>query len=175
MPARFSEVVRANIPGATDDDIELLRALYPFPSNLPEFLAWDYTTDICWTCNSANIASAFKHIGRRQLFAVPPGYHGLDLSYYFYDNVTIPLATQEDIDVAYASEAMLLQFMFRKDLTLPMDARFARKLSEWPVLGEGKVYANVTLAGFDFEPVAEFLQRRCEVIDAMVRDPKNGV
>jgi hypothetical protein len=175
MPTRFPEIVRANIPGATDQDVVALQALYPYPPDVPEFLAWDYTTDICWTCNVANIASAYKHIARRQLFAVPPGYHGQDLSYYFYDNVTIPLTTQEDIDVAYASEAMLLQFMFGRDLELPADARFARKLSEWPVLGDGEVYANVTLEGFDFEPVAEHLRQRCGVINTLVRDPAKGV
>lgn len=72
-------------------------------------------------------------------------------------------------------EAMLLQFMFRQDFELPADASFARKLSEWPVFGDGGVYANVTLEGFGFEPVAEHLQRRCEVINAIVQNPTNGV
>ena len=175
MPARFAEVVRANIPWASDDDIELLQSLYPYPPDLPEFLAWDYTTDIDWTCNTANIADAYKHIARRQLFSVPPALHGLDLSHYFYDNRTVPMSTQEDIDVAYASEATLLQFMFRQDLNLPRDVPLAKKLSEWPVVGEGDVYANVTLEGFGIGEVAEHLQLRCEVINGMVRDPSKGV
>jgi hypothetical protein len=65
--------------------------------------------------------------------------------------------------------------MFRNDLELPANARFARKLSDWPVFGEGGVYANVTLGGFQFEPVAEHLQQRCEVINGLVRDPTKGV
>lgn len=175
MPDRFPGVVRANIPGATDADIEALLAMYPCPPETPEYLAWDYTTDVDWTCNVANFAAAYKHIARRQLFSVPPGTHGLDLSYYFYDNVTIPLATQADIDLAYAAEAMLLQFMFREDFDLPATARFARKLSEWPVYGDGEVYTNVTLDGFDFEPVAEHLVQRCKLINSLIQDPNKGV
>ena len=175
MPDRFAEMVRANIPLATYEDIELLLRLYPFPPDFPEFLAWDYTTDVCWTCNTANIASAYKHIARRQLFSVPPGFHGQDLSYYFYDSRTVPMPSQDDIDITYAAEAMLLQFMFGRDFELPEDAPLAKHLSEWPVVGKGNVYANVSLQGFGIGEVADHLQLRCEVINGLVRDPSKGV
>jgi hypothetical protein len=175
MPSRFPEVVRANIPGATDQDIKSLQAMYPYPPDLPKKLAWDYTTDVDWSYNVANFASAYKNVARRQLFSVQPATHGLDIAYYFYDNRTVPMPSQADVDLAYATEAILLQFLFRQDFDLPVNASFAKKLSDWPVYGEGEVFANVTLSGFEIGAVPQDLRKKCDFIDALVRDPSKGV
>jgi hypothetical protein len=176
MPARFPEVVRGNIPNATDADISSFKDLYPYPPGLPEKLAWDFTTDIDWTCNVANIASAYKHIARRQLFSVPPALHGLDLMYYFYDEKTMSMANEEDVQLAEAAKAMLLQFMFGKDFELPTEAKFAKELSTWPVYGDEDVFANVTLdGGYEVGAVPPGLQKKCEAINALVMGPENGV
>lgn len=80
MPNRFPEIVRANIPNASNETVTKLRDLYSFPSELPEKLAWDYTTDVVWSCTVSNIAEAYSDRARRFVFSVPPATHGLDLS-----------------------------------------------------------------------------------------------
>jgi carboxylesterase type B len=80
MPNRFPEIVRANIPNASNETIETLLSLYPYPPELPEYLAWVYTTDIIWSCTVENIAAAYADRARRFVFSVPPSTHGQDLS-----------------------------------------------------------------------------------------------
>lgn len=80
MPNRFSDIVRANIPGISNSSIAKLQSMYMFQPELPEKLAWDYTTDIVFGCSAVNIASAYGERARRYLFSVPPATHGSDVA-----------------------------------------------------------------------------------------------
>lgn len=80
MPGRFPEIVRANMPGISNDSIADLQALYEYPAELPEKLAWDYTTDIVFGCSVAYIAGNNVERVRRYLFSIPPAFHGSDLA-----------------------------------------------------------------------------------------------
>jgi len=176
MPSRFQEIVRANIPHASDKVVQTLKSMYPYPPELPEKLAWDWTTDIIWTCTVTYIVQAYNSIARRYLFSVLPATHGLDLGYLFYsDNKTMPVPNQANIDVAHAAEGMLLQYIFRKDLPLPAGAPFVKQLSQWPDYGVREMIANITLSGFEFEAVPEFIDKRCAYINKLTQDPANGV
>lgn len=89
MPNRFPEIVRANIPNASDEAIQTLLSMYPFPKEIPETLAWEFITDIIWSCTTGNIAEAYGKIARRFLFSIPPATHGLDLSCKKIKNTTL--------------------------------------------------------------------------------------
>ena len=119
----------------------------------------------------ANIATAYKDVARRQLFSVPPAAHGLDLAYYFNNLVN---ATATDVALAEAASAMLLQFLFRQDLEVPSEHPFARRLSQWPLVGQHGILANVSLAGFQYEPEPANLHEKCK-INALVQHPTNRV
>lgn len=175
MPERFPEIVRGNIPNVTDEDVRKIEKMYTYPPELPEKLAWDYTTDVDWTCNVANVASAYKNVARRQLFSVSPATHGLDLMYQFYDNRTISLPSLRDVEIACASQAILLQFMFRRDFHLPAHARFAMKLSDWPFYGDGGVFVNFTIDGFKVGPVPQIMREKTKLINNLVQNPLKGV
>ena len=87
MPQRFPEIVRAHLPNATNSSIAKLQAFYPFPAELPEKLAWDYTTDVVWGCPAYNLAVAYKDRARRFVFSVPPAYHGADMACKLYESL----------------------------------------------------------------------------------------
>jgi hypothetical protein len=80
MPARFPDLVYGNIPNASNDSIAKLQSMYTYAAELPEKLAWDYTTDMVFGCSASNIALAYGDRARRFLFSVPPATHGLDIS-----------------------------------------------------------------------------------------------
>jgi hypothetical protein len=65
--------------------------------------------------------------------------------------------------------------MLRKDLPLPENAPLARKLSDWKTFGNEKTVANITLSGFEFGPVPDIIEKRCDFINALLQDPANGV
>ncbi|KAJ4301240.1 hypothetical protein N0V90_003331 [Kalmusia sp. IMI 367209] len=46
MPSRFPDLVRANIPNASNESIATLQSMYSYQTSLPEKLAWDYVTDV---------------------------------------------------------------------------------------------------------------------------------
>ena len=79
MPEGFPFLVRQILPTASDKSIAYIQSHYNFTDN-PSKLAWDWSTDVIFGCNAANIASAYaKHDGaRRYLFSAPPGIHGQD-------------------------------------------------------------------------------------------------
>ncbi|KAH7130073.1 lipase [Dendryphion nanum] len=173
MPERFPEIVRANIPNATNSSIERLLSLYPFSPELPQTLAWQYTTDVVWSCTVGYIADAYKDRTRRFVFSVPPGTHGLDLSYFFYDkNETTPIVST---DLAYASQHVLLQFMFGKELAVSENATLAIPIGLWKEFERNETIANITLGGFGIQPLDELTKRRCDYIYELIRDPANGV
>ncbi|KAF2119240.1 Carboxylesterase family-domain-containing protein [Lophiotrema nucula] len=71
MPARFPEVVRANIPNVSNESLATLSSRYPYPLELPEKLAWDWTTDVVFGCSAGNIAGAYGNKIRRFVFTIP--------------------------------------------------------------------------------------------------------
>lgn len=85
------------------------------------------------------------------------------------------MPTQADVDVAYAAESILLQYMFRKDLApLPGDT-FAKQLSQWPNYGTERTIANISLDGFWMGPVPKNIEKKCAYINSLIKDPSNGV
>ncbi|KAF2684898.1 putative lipase 1 [Lentithecium fluviatile CBS 122367] len=173
MPSRFPELVRGNIPSASNESIARLQSMYNYPPELPEKLAWDYTTDIVFGCTASNIAAAYSDRARRFLFSVPPATHGLDISYFFFaDNTTTPVV---DLGVALASESYLLQCMFRKDFSVNPNAPYARPLSEWPYAQSNETTANIAAGGYVFRPMGTDVRMRCAYINEILTDQRNGV
>lgn len=79
MPQAFGDLVRRVIPTATNETVADIQSYYDF-GETPEKLAWDWTTDIVFSCNAANAAAAYKDASRRYIFSVPPATHGQDLT-----------------------------------------------------------------------------------------------
>jgi hypothetical protein len=92
------------------------------------------------------------------------------LDFFFADNATTPVSS---VEIAYAAESILLQYMFRKDF--PSAAPFTKSLSEWPYYAANGTIANITLSGFEFEPVPDINAQRCAYINSLAQDPNNGV
>ena len=78
MPGAFGELVRRVLPTASNETIAEIQSHYDY-GDKPETLAWDWTTDMVFSCNSANLAAAYKDTTRRYIFSVPPAIHGQDL------------------------------------------------------------------------------------------------
>lgn len=90
-PAGFARLVRATLPGASDETVAGLRALYPASYADPAQLAWDWITDVNFACTAYHVAGAFADRTRRYVFSVPPAVHGMDafckllvLSFFFF-------------------------------------------------------------------------------------------
>jgi hypothetical protein len=84
MPAAFPGLVRRQIPNVSNEAIATIEARYPYPPDMPERLAIDWTTDIVFACNAFNVARAYGDRGRRLLFSVPPASHGSDVPCQYY-------------------------------------------------------------------------------------------
>lgn len=78
MPEAFGELVRRVLPTATNETIAEIQSNYQF-GDTPEKLAWDWTMDIVFSCNAANVAAAYRDVARRYIFSAPPATHGQDL------------------------------------------------------------------------------------------------
>lgn len=74
----FRTLVRRIFTTASNETIEYIQSHYDYAEN-PAKLAWDWTTDVIFGCNAANIASAFKDVASRYLFSAPPATHGQDM------------------------------------------------------------------------------------------------
>ena len=79
MPRRFPSLVRQIFRTASNRTIAEIESKYNFADN-PKKLAWDWTADVIFGFNAANIASAYRDCVRRYIFSVPPAIHGRDLS-----------------------------------------------------------------------------------------------
>ncbi|KAL1595854.1 hypothetical protein SLS60_009544 [Paraconiothyrium brasiliense] len=175
MPSRFSDLVRANIPNASDESIAKLHSLYYFSPDRPEKLAWDHITDIVFSCTASNIVKAYSDVARQYLFSVPPATHGmdltctLDLDFFYADKATTPVV---DLETAVSSGSYLLQFIFREDIKAPGPGT---DLSEWPVFGDGEVAAKITARGYTLGPLTKEVDQRCAYINELILDPQNGV
>ena len=78
LPEYFPTMVRQILSTASNQTIAYIQSQYDFAGN-PAKLAWDWTTDVIFACNAANIATAYKNRARRYIFSVPPAVHGQDL------------------------------------------------------------------------------------------------
>lgn len=80
MPKAFPALVRATAPNVSDEDIARIQALYNFPPELPQKLAWDWATDMTFACNAYHAANAYGNQAQRYAMSIPPGIHGLDMN-----------------------------------------------------------------------------------------------
>ena len=92
MPDYFPEYVRAVAPGVNDTTIELIQSLYEYPPDMPERLAWDFTTDMVFACNAYNAAKAYSCDAQRYTMSIPPATHGLDQSCMPFNSLTPALS-----------------------------------------------------------------------------------
>lgn len=79
MPEAFPDLVRKILPAASDATITSIEEHFPYPADLPEELAWDWTTAIIFECNAYNVANAFKRKTHRYIMSIPPATHGQDV------------------------------------------------------------------------------------------------
>lgn len=79
------------------------------------------------------------------------------------------------IETAYAAEHILLQYIFRRDITLNPNPSYTKLLSEWEYFEEDSTTANITEAGFELGPLADWYAERCAFVNNLIKDPTNGV
>lgn len=70
-------MVRQILSSESSETVAEIQSHYDFAGN-PAKLAWDWTTDVIFACNAANIAAAYANKTRRYIFSVPPAVHGQD-------------------------------------------------------------------------------------------------
>ncbi|KAK4119128.1 putative lipase 2 [Parathielavia appendiculata] len=159
MPENFPFLVRQIFTTASKKTITDMQSMYDFAGN-PARLAWDWTTDVIFACNAANIANAYQDRARRYIFSAPPAVHGQDLSYIFYaDQETTPA---EDVQATVVFRKNLLNFLYGCRI-------------DWPHYGRDKKITNVTATEFDTMPLPADLDARCQKVNKMVLDLANGV
>ncbi|SPN96553.1 uncharacterized protein DNG_00076 [Cephalotrichum gorgonifer] len=158
LPEAFPALVRQIFPTASNDTVAYIQSHYDFADN-PAKLAWDWTTDVIFACNAANVARAYKDGSRRYIFSVSPAIHGQDILYTFYtDQEATPVEKPGD---ARAFQRNLLDFLHGRDI-------------DWPIYGSENRVVNITLDGFDNVQLPDDLAARCEMINEVARDPENG-
>lgn len=79
LPEYFPTMVRQILSTASNETIADIESHYDFAGN-PAKLAWDWTTDVIFACNAANIVAAYRGRAKRYVFSVPPAVHGQDLN-----------------------------------------------------------------------------------------------
>ncbi|KAK4041356.1 lipase 1 [Parachaetomium inaequale] len=159
MPENFPFLVRQIFRTASNETVANIQSKYDFADN-PAKLAWDWTTDVIFACNAANMASAYRDHARRYIFSAPPAVHGQDLTYMFYaDQNTTPV---EDIEDTITFRKNMLSFLYGR--------RFG-----WPQYGPQKQITNITATEFESLPLPADLDARCRMVNEMVLDPASGV
>ena len=78
MPEAFPGLARRILRAASNETIAAVQSRYPYPPDLPEKLAWDWTGDVIFNCNAFNVAKAYSNLTRRYIMSIPPGDHTLD-------------------------------------------------------------------------------------------------
>ncbi|KAH8799813.1 putative lipase 2 [Xylogone sp. PMI_703] len=159
LPAYFPTMVRQILSTASNATVADIQSYYNYGSN-PAKLAWDWTTDVLFASNAANIAAAYSTKSRRYIFSIPPSIHGQDLSYYFYvDQETTPV---DNIEIARSMQKILLRFLYGHKI-------------DWPIYGADKQIINVTVNGYEYPLLPADLKARSDMINRVVLDPTNGV
>ncbi|CAM1506186.1 Fc.00g058270.m01.CDS01 [Cosmosporella sp. VM-42] len=159
LPEYFPTMVRQILQNASSDTVTEIQSQYHWGSN-PAKLAWDWTTDILFACNAYNFARAFPFRAYRYIMSIPPATHGFDLFFYFY--VDQDLTPVPDPTLAYEFQRRLLQFVHGKEIP-------------WHKYTEQETITNITDTGFNAAKLSEDLKDRCEMINKVVLDPRNGV
>jgi carboxylesterase type B len=108
--AALATFVRQSFPGVQDSVVDyVVTSLYPavYDGSQPYRNGLDRTifmiSELIFTCNSVYLAKAFGTNTYNYQFSVPPGLHGLDVAYTFYNgvsadpffNATVAIALQE--------------------------------------------------------------------------------
>ena len=107
-------------------------------------------------------------VSRSTLYSYADG----TIDFFFTDNTTTPVA---NIQTAYAAQAILLEYIFRKELPVKPDVPYPHSLHDWKHFGKDTDTANITEAGFEFVPYPDATARRCAYLNSLLEDPKNGV
>jgi carboxylesterase type B len=113
MPGYFPTLVRQIMPNANNETVAALLSNY-HPLE-PAQLAWDWTTDVIWACNSYNMANGMPEKSKRYIMSQPPAVHGQDLLRESHSH--------ERVDERYQQAAKAGQIIFttttRQHLWLP--------------------------------------------------------
>jgi carboxylesterase type B len=193
LPHAFPALVRETIPYAGNATIKRIQSLYKYRTDLPQKLAWDWATDMTFACNAYFTAKAYKNKARRYVMTIPPATHALDQScmlapvsplprpvvlfvvrlvltisqkdFFFQNNITTPV-----VDIALAKQ---FQEYVRRFVTGAKNLDFSG-LAPWPKYGAREASFNVTLDGFEVEKDFWDVNRRCEVLNEIFSDRKNG-
>ncbi|EEQ28242.1 hypothetical protein McanMca71_005942 [Microsporum canis] len=167
MPELFPYLVRGTIPHASDETVQKIQSLYSYPPDLPAKLGWDWVTDISYACNAYYTAKAYAQKAQRYVMSVPPATHALDQSYYFYqDNTTTPVTS-----VRLARE---FQEHVRRFITDGKNKKKFPSLEDFPTYGHSETIFNITLDGWKKERDYWETNRRCQILQEIIADPKNG-
>ena len=187
MPGAFPHFVRGTIPGASDETIERVKALYSYPPEHPEKLGWDWATDVVFACNAYFTAKEYMNQAQRYVMSIPPGSHGLDQSCMIpvskggRRRLRSSLLTQTDwfyqndriTRVANITIARQFQEYVRRFVTGGKNREYP-DLADWPRYGPKETVFDVTLDGFKRQEDYWEVNRRCQVLNEIFNDPKNS-
>ncbi|THC87654.1 hypothetical protein EYZ11_012901 [Aspergillus tanneri] len=164
MPAAFGDLVRAVFTTASNQTIQQIQDLFPFPSSKPEKLAWDWATSIIFACHSQSIAAAYPEIAHRYVMDIPPATHAQDLAYMFFlDNTTTPVT---NAPLVRQMQEYLLRFVA---------AHNATTASRFPVYGSDSKVTLLTETGLKVQRDPWVTNGVCDKLLTLMEEPENGV
>ncbi|KAJ6786238.1 hypothetical protein PWT90_04910 [Aphanocladium album] len=156
MPDAFPALVRRMLPDASNETIASIQSHYN--PQVPEQLAWDWTTDVVFACQAYNLANALPDRTNFFINSIPPAAHGQDLLYYFYTDQESTYVDYPELARAYQDK--IINFMYGKEIA-------------WPNYGVNRNMYNIT-SEFMNTTLPNHLQARCDFINSLVLDKKNG-
>ncbi|KAF3481766.1 uncharacterized protein GIQ15_04525 [Arthroderma uncinatum] len=172
MPEAFPGYVRINFPTASNETIQRIQNLFPFPPDKPERLAWDWLTSIVYACHSTTITKAYGSKAYRYVMRIPPATHALDLTYFFFvDNQTTPVVSY---DVARQSQEYLYQFLLGKGDKGDASLLPSPKYPAWPPYGTNFHTMDIVEHGFELKTDPWETNGICRTLIDIVKDPENG-
>ncbi|KAF3899079.1 putative Carboxylesterase [Trichophyton interdigitale] len=173
MPDGFPDYVRINFPTASDETIQRIQNLFPYPPSKPEMLAWDWITSVVFACHSTSIAKAYGSKAYRYVMRIPPATHALDLLYFFFvDNTTTPVLSEV---VARQAQGFLGQFIHGKDQKNGSLALLGHQPApEWLPYGSRFHTMDIVEHGFELKIDPWETNGICRTLLDIVKDPRNG-
>lgn len=113
------EALTVNFPEASNATLTyILDTLYPAANYSTEFLRGvQIITDSDFSCSTRYLGVAFGNETYNYIFAYPPGYHGQDIPYTFFngDTSTLDDGSPVDADLAYALQDYIIGFAISGD------------------------------------------------------------